>query len=141
MSYATQSTLELQFGADEVTRSADRDADGVADVDVVERALTEADGIIDSRIGVVYDLPLQTVPEVLVAYAGDIALYRLSYDAGTLTDEKRRRYEDALRWLDAVATGKAVLGGQPEPDKISGAGTRITAGERLYTRATLRGVL
>lgn len=141
MSYASQSTLELQFGADEVTRSADRDADGVADVDVVARALSEADGIIDSRIGVVYDLPLQTVPEVLVAYAGDIALYRLSYDAGTLTDEKRRRYEDALRWLDAVAAGKAVLGGQPEPDKIGGAGTRITAGERLYTRSTLRGIL
>ena len=116
MSYATLQTLIDQFGADEVTRSADRDADGVADTDVVERALEHADGIIDSRVAVKYKLPLNPVPDVVVAYAGDIALYRMSYEAGSLTDEKRRRYEDAVRWLDQVAAGKAVLGGQPEPE-------------------------
>jgi phage gp36-like protein len=141
MSYATLQTLIDQFGADEVTRSADRDADGVADTDVVEQALADADGIIDSRVAVKYKLPLNPVPDVLVAYAGDIALYRMSYDAGTLTDEKRRRYDDALRWLDQVASGKAVLGGQPEPDTKTAGGIRMTAAPREFTYSKARGML
>lgn len=141
MSYADLQTLIDQFGADEVTRSADRDADGVADTDVVTRALEHADGIIDSRIGVVYDLPLKEVPVVLVAYAGDIALYRMSLDTGVLTDEKRRRYEDAIKWLDQVAAGKAVLGGDPEPGTKNAGSIVVVASGREYTRSSLGGIL
>lgn len=141
MSYASLQTLIDQFGEAEVVRSSDRDADGIADTDVVERALEGADGIIDSRIGVVYTLPLNDVPLVLVHYAGDIALYRMSYDCGTLTEEKRKRYEDAIRWLDQVAAGKAVLGGQPEPDTKTSGGIRMTAEPREYTRTKLGGIL
>lgn len=141
MSYATLTTLVDQFGAEEVTRSADRDLDGVADTDVVDRALADTDGIIDSRLAVVYELPLAEVPAVLVAYAGDIALYRMSYDTGTLTVEKRQRYEDAIAWLKEIASGKGKLGGQPEPDTKTAAGIRMTAESREFTRTSLRGVL
>lgn len=141
MSYASLQTLVDQYGIGEVTRSADRDADGVADTDVVTRALEHADGIIDSRLAVVYTLPLDVVPDVLVAYAGDIALYRMSLDAGTYTEEKRKRYEDAIKWLDQVAAGKAVLGGQPEPDTKTSTGIRMTAETREFTRSKLGGIL
>ncbi|MCY1003999.1 DUF1320 domain-containing protein [Nannocystis pusilla] len=142
MTYATLQTLTDQFGADEVLVSSDRDHDGVSDPDVVARALAHADGLINSRIGVKYKLPLQVVPEVLVAYAGDIALYRMSQDTGPLTEEKRQRYEDALLWLDKVAAGKAVLDGAPEPEaKTSANGIKVVAAAREFTREKLGGIL
>jgi phage gp36-like protein len=138
--YATLQTLIDLFGEDETTRSSDRDGDGVADTDVVTRALEAADGIIDSRIGVKYKLPLIEVPAVLIPYAADIALYRMSYDTGTLTEEKRKRYEDALRWLDLVATGKAVLDGAAQPETKAG-GSRYFSEAREFTRAKLGEIL
>ncbi len=142
MPYATLATLVDQFGLDAVTLSADRDGDGVADADVVARAIEHADGLIDSRIGVKYKLPLDVVPTVLVAYAGDIALYRMSLSTGSYSDEKRQRYEDALGWLDKVAAGKAVLDGQPEPEGKGGpAAIRVVAAPREFTREKLGGIL
>ncbi len=142
MSYATPQTLIDQYGEAEVVRSADRDQDGVADPDVVERALVGADGIIDSRIGVKYELPVNPVPVVLVEYAGDIALYRMSAETGTYTEEKRQRYDDALKWLDLVAAGKAVLGGQPEPPPVGGVGSiRVVAQPREFNRQRLGEIL
>jgi phage gp36-like protein len=142
MSYASLQTLIDQYGEAEVVRSADRDQDGVADADVVERALTGADGIIDSYVGVKYELPINPVPDVLVEYAGDIALYRMSAEVGTYTEEKRQRYDDAIKWLMAVAAGKAVLGGQPEPPPKGGEGNiRLVAQPREFTRSYTGGIL
>lgn len=142
MSYASLATLVDQFGADSVILAADRDQNGVADVGVVARALEHADGLINSRIGVKYKLPIDPVPTVLIAYAGDIALYRMSLNTGTYTEEKRQRYEDALKWLDAIAAGKAVLDGQPEPPSKEGpVRVRVVAEAREYTRAKLGGIL
>jgi len=142
MAYASLQTLTDQYGLDAVTLAADRDGDGAADAGVVARALEHADGIINSRVGVKYQVPVNPVPAVLTAYAGDIALYFMSADTGALTEEKRRRYEDALRWLDAVAAGKAVLDGQPEPPSKEGpAQMRVVAEPREFTRTALGGIL
>jgi phage gp36-like protein len=140
MSYASISTLVDQFGEDEVTRSADRDQDGAADVGVVDQALKDADGEINSYIAVVYKLPLNPVPDVVVTYAGVIALYRMSLQTGVLTDEKRQRYEDAIRWLRDVAKGTAVLDGAELPATKQG-GLRYTTEPREYTRTKLGGIL
>jgi phage gp36-like protein len=141
MPYATLQTLIDQFGLDETTRSADRNLDGVPDVGVYERALDDASGEIDSYIAVVYKTPLDPVPEVVVTYAATIAMYRMSSDVGTLTEEKRKRYEDAIRWLRDVAAGKAVIGGAVEPESKNAGGIRMTASPREYTVARIRGIL
>lgn len=141
MPYASYSSLVKQYGEDEIINSADRDRDGVADVDVVDQALDDADGIINSRIGVVYKLPLQIVPPVLVAYAGDIALYKMSGATDTYTEEKRQRYEDALKWLDQLAKGLAVLDGQPDPETKTSGSIRFTAESRAFNTANVRRIL
>lgn len=141
MAYATLQTLVDQVGADEVARSADRDLDGVADVDVVSRAIADADAEIDSYIGAKYSLPLDPVPAIVTTYSGIIALYRLSADVGTLTPEKRQRYEDAVRWLKDISSGKAVLGGEDEPVGKDTAGIRMTAAPREFTPAKVRSIL
>lgn len=140
MSYASYSILVGQFGEAEIIRSSDRDQDGAADAGVIAQALTDADGEIDSYIGVVYKLPLNPVPGVVVTYAGVIALYRMSLQTGVLTEEKRQRYEDAIRWLRDVAKGSAVLDGVDQPDTKAG-GIRYFTEPREFTRAKLGGIL
>lgn len=140
MAYSTIIEIELQFGADEVLRSSDRDMDGVADVGVVDRAIADADAEIDSYLGVKYDIPLNPVPAIVATASATIAMYRMSSDSGTLTDEKRRRYEDLIRWLRDVAAGKAVLDGGTEPPSKSG-GVRYWTESREYSRTKLGGIL
>lgn len=141
MAYATLQTLVDQFGLDEVTRSSDRDNNQAIDPGVVERALEDAAAEIDSYAGVKYKLPLNPVPAVIVTHSGAIALYRMSLDTGTWTEEKRRRYEDALRWLRDLAKGLASLDGAVEaPTKESG-GIRYFSESREYSRTKLGGIL
>ncbi|MNG19141.1 hypothetical protein D3C84_1032700 [compost metagenome] len=51
---------------------------------------------------------------MLVRLCCDIALYRLSADAGSGTEEKRKRYEDAVALLRRIASGEVSMG-MPTP--------------------------
>lgn len=111
MAYASAADLTLAWGADEVARSGDRDGDGDADTGVIDRALDDASAEIDGYIGRVYDLPLvEPYPVLLRRLACDVAIYRMSGTIAPLTDEKRRRYDDALRTLERIAEGDMDIG-------------------------------
>ena len=144
MAYATQADITELYGADSLF-VADRDGDGVVDAPAVTRALVSASDEIDSYIGVRVTLPLATVPGILRQLAVDIAVYRLALSRDVRSEEHRLRYEDALRFLKAVAKGEAVLAftgdgaGEGDPDAPPVLGTVIVSGEeRLFTRRTLR---
>lgn len=145
--YAVQADLEKQFGLRELQTSSDRDGRGEIDVDVITKALTDATEEINSYVSGQYDLPLTTTPGRLVTICGDIALYKMSADIGVATDEKRKRYEDAVKWLTLLATGKVDLG-LPAVDVVSadltivaGGDATTEANERLFTRTKLEGLL
>lgn len=110
MAYATRDTLVERCGLDAVLVVADRDQDGVLDNAVADLALADATAEIDTYVGVRHRLPLASVPEVLARLCCDIALYRLSVDAGSHTEEKRKRYEDAVALLRRIASGEVSLG-------------------------------
>lgn len=141
MPYASLQTLIDQYGIVAVTLAADRDGDGVVDVGVIDRGLADADGEIDSYIGTKYKLPINPAPPVLTTYAGAIAFYRISDATGALTEEKRKRYDDALRWLRDVAAGKATLDGAVPAEEKQAGGIRMTAAPREFTTATTRSIL
>ncbi|MOA13986.1 hypothetical protein D3C78_1340600 [compost metagenome] len=84
------------------------------DAGVIEQATADATAEIDSYVGTRHRLPLAVIPEVLVRLCGDIALYRLSAEAGSGTEEKRTRYEDAVALLRRIASGEVSLG-MPTP--------------------------
>ena len=63
-------------------------------------------------------------------------MYRLSPDHSALTDEKRKRYEDAVRWLRDVSKGVASLGASEELEDVPDE-PEITEQDRLFTRGTL----
>lgn len=111
MSYATIEDAKAQLGEDALLLVADRDGDGVIDTEMVAAAIEDAGALIDTHVSARYALPLAAVPPVLRSAAIDIAHYRLANRPGQMTDDIRRRYEDAISLLKRVADGKADLPG------------------------------
>jgi phage gp36-like protein len=134
--------MELYFGTTELLIAADRDGDGSLDTSVVSTALTNASEEMDSYIGVRYELPLTTTtPTVLKNYCCDIAMYRLSIESASLTDDKRTRYEDALTWLSRLAGGKVTLGTTDASEETDAAPELHDDNPvRQFTRAKLEGL-
>lgn len=140
--YASQAQLESQFGQREIQTSSDRDSRGEIDEDVVTKALTDATEEINSYLANQYDLPLATVPGRLVTICCDIALYKMSADAGTGTDEKRLRYEDAVAWLKMLAKGDVSLGLPPDDvDSAQDAEVSSSSEVRIFSRTTMGGLI
>lgn len=108
MTYAVQQDLEQRFGRDELVQLTDRAGAGLVDTAVLGQALDDADGLIDGYLATRYTVPLATVPKVIVTFACDIARYYLYDDAAS--EQVRKRYEDAVKFLSAVASGELSLG-------------------------------
>lgn len=133
-------------------RGQDRSSYDPADVAIadlalahVEKALTDADGVIEGYLSLrkptPYTLPLSPVPGIVVVWARQIARYLLSKDrVGTReeTDPVVRDYRDALRFLELSRDGKFSLGANdPLPPSSSGM-PDFCAPERVFTTDTLR---
>lgn len=139
MTYATRDDLDAAFGPDMVTRLAAR-PDVEDDGPVVARALAHAAGVMDGWLSSRFALPLPTIPPLLRDIACDLAIARLAADAVGLTDDLKRREDQAQASLKAVADGRMNLGlpsahqgERPKPIVSS-------TGGKLFTRRRLRGV-
>lgn len=127
MSYASQSELTTRYGARELVQVTDKTTppSGSADATTIARACTDADGEIESRLGVRYVVPIApTVPTVVVDIACRIARYKLHEDRAT--PKIRTDYEDAIKFLSDVAAGRANIpglvdstGSPTTPDDVS----------------------
>lgn len=139
MTYAALQDLIDLCGQLELVQLTDR-ADppaGAMDAGVIGAALASADSEIDAYLSVRYALPLDTTPQVIADAAADIARYRLWKDRAS--DEVRRRYDDAIKLLKALANGGARLevAGLEIP-AAAGGGVRLNGNRRLFTRDSLR---
>lgn len=139
MAYATADDLIERYGEEELIRLTDRTGSGVADADTVARALSDADAEIDGYLASRYALPLQSVPNVLVRIACDIARYRLWADRAS--DEVRRRYEDARRYLESLSRGDVTLGLPPDmqPSAPTAMAAAWVGNEPVFTRQGTNG--
>ncbi len=113
MPYAIQSDIEDLYGAALLLKIADLDRDGIPDPEVVQKGLRSADEIINAYLSALYTLPLPSTPGVVREMAVDIAVYKIALLRAARTDEMRLRYEDALKLLERISTGKAGLGLTP----------------------------
>jgi len=111
MAYATREDVIQLHSEQFLDRIADRDQDMGADNDAVTIALGFAASEIDSYLSARYVTPIAGVAPLMVKVANvEIAVYRLSNNGGILTEDIRRRYEDTIKWLQAIAAGKANIG-------------------------------
>lgn len=107
--YATVTDIQNRYGEDALFIVADRDDDNALNTDKIYRALLDSTAEMNAYIAQRYDLPLPKTPALLAGVCVDIALYRLSPDS-SYTEEKRKRYEDAIKLLEKIAKGVVNLG-------------------------------
>ncbi len=137
--YASPADIAAQYGAEALLLLTDRGGDGGADAGAAERALADAAAEIDGYLAGRYELPLEPGrAAALRRPAVDIAVYRLAADAATATDERRRRYEDARRYLERIASGEIRLGADALPAPPSAAA--LPAPRRRFSRRSMLGV-
>lgn len=139
MAYSTiNDILKMLSEADLIELTAETDA-GAYDPDVVERAIEDADAEIDGYVGTRYKVSRDPIPPVLRKYSVDIAIYNLYSRRQIVNEEWRKRYEDAVRYLELVAQGKISLGtGDSEPGAVNHAPS-IQGPPRIFSRQSLKG--
>ena len=113
-------------------------ADLAASTRLVE-ALDDASQEIDGYLGARYTLPLPSVPKLLKRCAIDIALYRVASESDARTEERRTRYKDAVKLLEAISKGTVTLG-LPEPESKTVHGVRVSGSPPRFTRESMSGL-
>lgn len=143
MAYCTQDDLEALIPVLELARLTTESGDE-PDAVVVVGAIAAADAEIDSYLLVRYQLPLAVTPARVKALSMDLAIYKLFQRRSVSNEARRTAYEDAVKFLQLVAKGLAVIEGadnveppgqtQDVTEIISGGGL----GERVFTRGKMQ---
>jgi len=82
------------------------------DREKVSAAIAVADGLILGYIRARYPAPIVPTPDLIKGFAEDIARYRLRLRTGDqsgVTEQVKQRYDDALRQLRDIQSGRLAL--------------------------------
>jgi phage gp36-like protein len=125
--YGSIALFEEAFGTPETLMLTNLDNPMALTINTVplDRALTDAAALIDTYLARRYALPLSVVPQVLIPYSLDIARYRV--DRIRDREDVRKRYEDAIRWLESVRDGKNFLGTDVATNEMVAATATVSA--------------
>jgi phage gp36-like protein len=141
MGYAVKQDLIDRFGEKELRELTDRVNRPPTTIDetVVGRALADATALIDGYIAKKYNLPLATVPEILIKTTSDVARYYLHGKAADKDSPVTAAYNQAVAWLKDVAKGLIQLDdGGETPEPAGGGAIKTSAPNRVFTRTSLR---
>lgn len=139
MSYATLTDLIARAGDTEMRQIADRDRDTMIDQDVVDAALVHADNLVNGYVGVKYDVPLVTVPDLVRTWAVSIARYILHRNGAP--EHVAQDYKDAVASLKDVAAGRITLPVAVGAEPLPTVGGQVMAAhpDEVFTADKLRG--
>jgi phage gp36-like protein len=143
MPYATLTDLTEAFGESEAIRltAPEGELDGPVVEAKVTRALTDASDLIDSYLGRRYAVPL-TAPIAPAITRACLVLGRFDLAHGDQrepTEQMRLARKETIAWLERLATGEAVLPGNPPLAGASGAGARVSDRDRAFSTDNLAG--
>ncbi|EGT5658480.1 DUF1320 domain-containing protein [Citrobacter braakii] len=140
MPYATPDQFIKTFSERETISLTDEKRTGKVDNDKLAFALTRASNVIDGYLVGRYKTPWPDSPGILIGYCCDIARYQLASDYRLLSEEIRLRYDDAIKFLEKVASGKINLGRDTSGGVIqSSSQMRIFSGVRQFGRESTGG--
>ncbi|SLN47707.1 hypothetical protein PSA7680_02451 [Pseudoruegeria aquimaris] len=141
MAYATSQDMIDRFSEQQLVEVTDPEILTIK-VAALDRALEDASDEIDGYLEGRYRLPLQSPPRSLRILACNIAMYRLlSLRQIDVMEDQRQRYEDAIKYLRAVANGDINLGLNQAGQTVDPAGgpTLVAGPERTFSRDRLKG--
>jgi phage gp36-like protein len=142
VSYTTLSALTDKFGEPMLVALTDRGelATNTVDLDVINRAITDAAAMIDGYVSVRYALPMLEVPDLIGRLALAIAIYDLHVSSPD--DKIKNDYEAALKTLMQISSGavRLPIDGKPAAE-TGGSGARVTDRQRPMTAESLKGFI
>ena len=143
MTYATLAQLIDRVGEPMLIDLTDRGevATGAIVAAVVERALVDADALIDGYLAARYQLPLSVTPALITDVAQAVALWKLHVT--TPEDKIKLDYEAALKTLREIGQGLIRLPDAQglEPASSGASGVIVTDRERPFTADNMKGFI
>ncbi len=104
------------------------------------QAIDGAGSLIDAYLAKRYTVPLDPVPGMIRELAVDIAIYKICSRRDQAPDGRRKKYEDAIRFLERIAEGKALVpGASGASGKESDNSCFLTSDPRIFSRGSLGG--
>jgi phage gp36-like protein len=140
MAYVTLAQLTDRYGDTALIAVTDRGPfpAGVIDEAVIDRAIADADAVIDGYLARRYQLPLTVAQPLLVKIAGSLVFYGLHTfqpDEKIVADQK-----EALAMLRDISAGTVALTAAGlEAPNVEGSGARITDRDRQLTQDNMTG--
>ena len=142
MSYVTLAQLTARFGEAMLVALTDRGefSTGTVDTTVVDRALADADAMIDGYLARRYALPVTVTQPLLVTIAGAVAIYHLHT---TEPDPKiEADYKSAMAMLRDISSGTiALTAAGLEAPSTGGTGVQFTDRDRNMTQDNMTGLI
>lgn len=134
MAYSLQADLLEQISEDKLTQLTDDDDTGSIDSDVITRAIADADAEIDGYAGTLYDVPFSPVPVSIRKRSVDIAIYNLYARRKGAPEDRRIRYNDAIRFLKDLSKGIVTVGADgPAVDADGRPEATTTKSDRIFS--------
>ena len=138
--YITIDDLRARVSEQSLIELTDEAGMGVVDEGKVNRAIEDAEEVINSYLRGRYFLPISPVPKLLKTLAVDIALYLLyarteRFDLAELPGGVTAQYKNAIKILENIQKGLVTLGTEQgvtsEPGEYR---TSKTADDRIFTK-------
>jgi phage gp36-like protein len=139
MSYCLKTDLQKEISDAELVGLTDDEGTGVMDDAIINWAIAKMDALIDSIIGVVVEVPLTTVPAIIVYHSTTGAIYFLYSRRSVAPELRRKNFEDTIQNLRDIASGRASLppveaGEVTEQIKIN-----LADEDKIFTRDKMKG--
>lgn len=142
MPYCTQDDILEQLDEDTLLQLTDDYDAGAIDSDVVDRAIADADSLINGYCGKRHTVPFTTVPALARKFSVDIAIYNLYGRRIGAPEDRKDRYKEAIDYLKGVARGENSMGeDDPEgtPPDSNAPQMSSDSPERIFTRDKMSG--
>lgn len=130
--YSAAFLIELSIGRSDTPPTEPDEA-------LFNRAIADADALIDGYLKVRYALPIAgDAPPLLTDLALKVAIYNAH--ANVVGEKIRQDYQDALKQLSQISIGNIKLDiAGSEPASSGAGGVRITDRERPFTAENMKG--
>ncbi len=138
MAYINIDELKKRFGEEELIELSDIGIDQTGEInsEVIAEAITDAEELINSYVGVRHKLPFSQVPSILVRLGCDLARYFLY--RSVRPDDVKDAYNNAISTLKAIARGDVILGSaleiKPQPASevvLQGGGEQVFSSKNM----------
>lgn len=142
MPYTTYDEMLLRYGKTKLQQLTDREQPllGEPVVSVIEDAIQAAAELIDGYAAAKYRVPLSPVPAPVRVWCQDIAFYRLHSSLGSVPEDVRLAFEDAIAALKDMARGLIAFQVEGKPsENAPGGGVQLESPGRIFGPQSLKG--